>query len=363
MFMKKILILFCLFVFMGVYFYNNGYYVIDLINNSVNDVYGSIGNYKFNLNINEDYKKYGVNELGRVPVMMYHGIHNISNDSTSYIGGNVDSSGYQRTVESFRNDLEFYYNNGYRMVRLIDYVNGAIDVPLGYSPIVLTFDDGLKNNFNVIGVSSNGEIIIDPNCAIGILEEFKKKYPDFNVSATFFVNGGLFGQDEYNDKILKWLVDHGYDIGNHSYNHVDFSKIDSLTTINEIGSMYKKLYDIIGDNYVNIVALPFGSPYKKSHDNFSFILNGNFNGFNYNTVSTLRVGWESDYSPFSIDFDKTFIKRIRAYDNNGSDFDIEYNFKLLEDNKYISDGDKDFVLFPCSVENLFNGYSINYRCY
>ena len=306
------------------------------------------------------YPEKQVNELGRVPIMMYHGIHNVE---AKYTGGNVDKDGYQRTSSAFRNDLEFYYSNGYRMVRLIDYVNGIIDVPLGYSPIVLTFDDGLSNNIKVLGLDDNGEIIIDPNSAVGILEEFKNKYPDFNVTATFFVNGTLFNQEEYNEKILNWLIDHGYDIGNHSYNHADFSKIDNDKSIYEIGSIYKILDSIIGDKYVNIVALPFGSPYKKSHSNFSSIMSGSYEGFDYNTISALRVGWEADYSPFSNDFDKSFLKRIRAYDNNGVDFDIEMNFKLLESNRYISDGDKNLIVFPEDKKDKFNNFDLEYFSY
>ena len=306
------------------------------------------------------YPEKKVNELGRVPIMMYHGIHNVA---AKYIGGNVDRDGYQRTSSAFRSDLEFYYSNGYRMVRLIDYVNGIIDVPLGYSPIVLTFDDGLENNIKVLGLDDNGDIIIDPNSAIGILEEFKHEHSDVNVTATFFVNGGLFNQDEYNVKILNWLVDHGYDIGNHSYSHADFSKIDSNKSIYEIGSIYKLLDSIIADRYVNIVALPFGSPYTKGHSNFSSIMSGSYDGFNYNTISALRVGWEADYSPFSNDFDKSFLKRIRAYDNNGVDFDIEMNFKLLESNRYISDGDKNLIVFPKDCSDEFNGFELEYFSY
>lgn len=304
----------------------------------------------------ELYEKYQVNELGRIPVMMYHGIHNISNDETKYIGGNIDINGYQRTVEAFKKDLEFYYNNDYRMIRLNDYINGIIDVEIGKSPIVLTFDDGLKNNFNVLGLDEKGELIIDPNCAIGILEEYKKKYKDFNVTATFFLNGQLFEQEKYNDKILKWLIENGYDIGNHTYNHVDFSKINKEQTIKEIDEMYKKLDSIIQNKYVNIVALPFGSPYKIEHENFEHILKTN-------TISTLRVGWESDYSPFTKEFNKTFIKRIRAYDNNGKEFDIEHNFKMLEKTRYISDGDKELIVFKKENKSLFNDYNNNYVTY
>ena len=78
-----------------------------------------------------DYKQYKVDELGEVPIMMYHGVHNKKSSDTNYIGGNVDKDGYTRTAEAFRNDLEFYYQNGYRMIKLSDYINGKIDVEYG----------------------------------------------------------------------------------------------------------------------------------------------------------------------------------------------------------------------------------------
>ena len=306
------------------------------------------------------YSQNNVNELGRVPIMMYHGIHNKKNDETKYTGGNVDKDGYQRTAEAFRADLDFYYNSGYRMVRLNDYVNGIIDVELGKSPLIITFDDGLQNNINVTGLDDKGEIIIDPNSAVGILEEYKKKYPDFNVTATFFVNAGIFNQEEYNEKILHWMVDHGYDIGNHTANHPDFTTIDFEKSKREVGYIYDMLDQYIPGKYVNIVALPFGSPYKTSHANYSAIVNSSYNGKDYTTISCLRVGWESDYSPFSSDFDKSFLKRIRAYDNNGEEFDIEMNFKILANNRYISDGDKNRITFRESDSSKFvNNYNLD----
>ena len=302
----------------------------------------------------EDYQNNNVDELGEVPIMMYHGIHNKSNSDTKYTGGNVDKDGYQRTAEAFRNDLDFYYNEGYRMIRLTDYVDGNIDVELGKSPIILTFDDGLSNNIKVTGLDEKGNIIIDENSAVGILESFKEKYPDFNVTATFFVNGGLFEQPEYNEKILNWLVDNGYDIGNHTYSHVNFAKVNSSKTEEEVGKIYKILDEIIPEKYVNIVALPFGSPYNLEHDNMQYIFNANYKGKGYETKSTLRVGWKAESSPFSSDFNPKFLKRIRAYDNNGVEFDIEMNFKLLENNKYISDGDVDTIVVPISKESKIN---------
>ena len=148
-------------------------------------------------------KEDNINELGEVPIMMYHSIINKNDSDTPYTGGNVDKDGYSRTTESFRRDLEFYYQNNYRMIRLEDYVQGTIDVEYKKSPIILTFDDGYDNNIKVLGLDETGNIIIDPNSAVGILEEFKKKYKDFNVTATFFITNNLFNQPEYNEKILK----------------------------------------------------------------------------------------------------------------------------------------------------------------
>ncbi len=300
------------------------------------------------------YGKYKVDESGNIPIMMYHGIHNLKNNETGYVGGNIDKDGYQRTAEAFRNDLEFFYKNNYRMIRLNDYIDGIIDVEVGKSPIVLTFDDGLKNNILVTGLDDDGNIIIDPNSAVGIMEEYKKKYPNFNITATFFLNAGLFHQEKYNQKIINWLLNNGYDIGNHSYSHLDITNLSSKKTEEEIGKMYNLLSKYTNNKFVNIVALPFGSPYDEKHKNFPFIMGGDYNNVEYKTKSTLRVGWESELSPFHKNFNSTFLKRIRAYDNLGNDYDIEHNFKMLEKNKYISDGDKTTIVIPKGKINLIN---------
>ena len=285
-----------------------------------------------------------INELGTVPIMMYHGIVDKPSSETGNTGGNVDKDGYNRTAEAFREDLEFYYQNDYRMVRLIDYVNGKIDVEYKKSPVILTFDDGNENNLKVTGLDSEGNIIIDENCAVGILESFKKKYPDFKVTATFFVNSTLFNQSEYDEKIITWLVENGYDVGNHTENHLDIKASSSDKVQKEIVSVYNQLEEIIPGKYVNIIALPFGSPYSKEHSNFKYVLNSTYENKTYDTIAALRVGWEPEVSPFNKNFDKTFLKRVRAYDNNGKEFDIKMSFDMLKTKRYISDGNVDTIV-------------------
>ena len=222
----------------------------------------------------DEYKNAGVNELNSVPILMYHRVYGMTNAETSYTGGNVDVDGYNRTSEAFENDLRTYYEQGYRMMRLDDFVDGYIDVEFGYSPVILTFDDGIRDVV-LEGWNADGSPIFDSTCAIGILEKIKGEYPDFNVTATFFVNESLFGNGEEDDrKVMKWMVDNGYDIGNHTRDHVKLGDLGADEIEKQVGAMYKKLDEIIPGQYVNIVALPFGSPesmgpYKTQFDRIS----------------------------------------------------------------------------------------------
>ena len=314
-----------------------------VVSQSILEVVVSLGG----LDLNK-LKKDNINELGEVPIMMYHNIIDKPSSETNYTGGNVDKDGYNRTAEAFREDLEMYYQKGYRMIRLIDYVRGNIDTAYGKSPIVLTFDDGNDNNIKVTGLDSDGNIIIDPSSAVGILEEFKKKYPDYNVTATFFVTSSIFNQKEYNEKILKWLVEHGYDVGNHTVGHNNLNSTTITKTQEVIAKVYKQLDEIIPNKYVKILALPYGNPTSKKHENYPYVIKGTYEDYTYETEASLRVGWKPEVSPFDKDFDKTYIKRCRAYDNNGKDFDIEMVFNMLEKNRYISDGNSNTIVVPDS---------------
>ena len=297
----------------------------------------------------EEYKQAGINELNSVPILMYHRIYKMKNSETKYKGGNVDKDGYNRTSEAFEADLRSFYEQGYRMMRLTDFVDGNIAVPFGYSPLILTFDDGIRDVV-LEGWNDDGSPKFDDGCAIAILEKIKAEYPDYNVTATFFLNCSLFCNKEEDDKkLLKWMVDNGYDIGNHTYNHVKLGEKTAEEIEKEVGRMYQLLESIIPGQYVNIVALPYGSPEKISDDKpqYQKILSGTYEGMNYTTKATLLCAWTRSYSPFVRDYNKTAIRRIRAYDNDGVYWDIQDNFKQLNNGKrYISDGDPDTIVYP-----------------
>ena len=296
----------------------------------------------------EEYAAAGVNEAGGVPVLMYHRIYDMSSSETEYTGGNVDPDGYNRTSEAFEADLEQYYEWGYRCIKLEDFLDGNIDVEFGCSPIIITFDDGEKQAV-IDGFDSNGDPVFSDNGALAVLERVEKRHPDFNVTATFFLCGGLFTNGLEKDRqLLNWMVDNGYEIGNHTQYHYNLAELTASEIEEEVGYMYDLLDDMIPGRYLDVVALPYGSPSDTSADSkYEKIFEGNYNGKNYSSRASLLCGWTWEESIFSGNVDLTYIRRIRGYDNNGEDWDIEYNFALLNDGRrYISDGNPDTVVVP-----------------
>ena len=272
------------------------------------------------------------NELGEIMILMYHGV-------------GPEESVWQRTPDNFRKDLEYMYQNGYRMISLNDYAKGEIKTEVGFTPIILTFDDGRQNNFNFIEV--NGEMVLDPDCAVGIMEEFKNKYPDFNVTASFFLGTNPFGQKEYAQEKLDWIIDNGYDLGNHTYSHNEMSKLNSDEIQIEIGSVNNIIKQYLPDYVVETLALPHGSNPK---DEFiESMLKGEYEGNKYETIAVLDVGWRPSYSPFDTLTNFNSLYRVTASEINVDNCGIYDYFKSYEDNireRFISDGNPDVVTIP-----------------
>lgn len=295
-------------------------------------------------------KEKQINELGEIPILMYHQIIDIG-DNAAYYEGNVDKDGYQRSAKAFREDLEFYYANGYRMIRLNDYIDGKINCEKGKSPLIITFDDGVSN-IKIKEETEDGQMIIDENCAIGILEEFKTKYPDFNVTATFFLHGGLFNLGEQNQKAMKWVVDHGYDIGNHTIGHNNLSDGGKIFAQRKVAEMYDLLEKMIGDKFVNIVALPYGVPVIFNHHTNQALYEFTENEKTYHTKSLIKSLYLPEKSPFHKEANVKFLERIFAVDSEKPDDGIKNIFAKLEKVRYISDGDENTITIKKSDAKL-----------
>lgn len=280
------------------------------------------------------------NELGEIMILMYHGI-------------GEEESVWQRNSENFRKDLQYMYDNKYQMISLNDYAKGEINTKAGYTPIILTFDDGRQNNFNYI--EKDGKLVIDPDCAVGIMEEFKEKYPDFDVTASFFLNSNPFGQEEYAKQKLKWLVENGYDVGNHTYSHIEMETLVGDEIQAEIGSVNNIIKSYLPDYTVETLALPHGSNPKEEF--VSNMLEGEYEGNKYNTIAVLDVGWRPAYSPFDTLTDFTSLYRVTASEINVDNCGIYNYFKSYENNtreRFISDGNPDVVTIPKRHEAYLN---------
>ncbi len=273
------------------------------------------------------------NETGKIMVLMYH---NVGQEEKEWV----------RTPDNLKKDLLNLYEKGYRPISLSDYVSGNIITPAGYTPIVLTFDDGNKNNFEYLEDGT-----LDKDSALGILLDFNKQYPDFNATASFFLNGDIpFGQSGQEAKKLNFLLENGMDVGNHTRTHANFKNISKEDLQKEIGGQAQHLEEFINDpSYkIDTIALPFGSR-PKDENLTTFLRQGNYDGTEYSNIAILNVGWNPGFSPYDTRFDFESIPRIRAsemkVDNVGMYNYIDY-FDNNPGERFISDGFPEIITLP-----------------
>ncbi|MBN2259555.1 MAG: polysaccharide deacetylase family protein [Clostridiales bacterium] len=273
---------------------------------------------------------YEANEMGKVPVLMYHRVREVSN-------------GYDVSWTELKDNLQRLYDNDFVAVNFEEYLQGEINIPQGKHPVIITFDDGDISQFRII-VDENGNPEIDMNSAVGILYDFYLNHTDFGFEASFFLNGNTpFGQQDYVERKVAFIEKNGLILGNHTLMHISLADmltkevIEKAVYDNEI--YYSEKYDT---NLAHILALPYGI-YPKDMSIIEDI------GY-----PTLKVGWKPEESIFSTKFNPYKINRIQ----NGKDqFQFEYwmdYFSNHPDELFTSDGDSSKITLPNSFENELN---------
>lgn len=278
-----------------------------------------------------DFQVVKPNELGEVMVIMYHSLGEKNSD-------------YTRTADSFREDLKRLYEMGFRTLPLRDLVQGNITTPAGYTPVVLTFDDGHSSNFKLLEDQS-----IDPDSVVGIMSAFAETHPDFGMHATFFFNGGTpFGQKDSVAFKFDYMLKNGMDIGNHSFGHEHLKNLSAQEVEVSLGKNAAQLKAQLPEGYnIDLLALPYGE--RPAEGQRGTLIEGQYEGVPYKNIAILNVGWKPSVSPFDASFDFASIQRVQSGDGHLQLTDWLDGYAANPEKRFVSDGRADRVAVP---ENL-----------
>lgn len=292
-----------------------------------------------------DYSLVQPNEIGEIPIVMFHNFVENLEDTTD--------KEYTTSFSAFAELLETLYAQDYRLISMRDFIDHNISVPAGKIPMVFTFDDGSAGQFNLI--EENGKLVINPKSAVGIMVDFQQKHPDFGLKGIFYLNMDKelktfegAGTLEYR---LKTLLDLGFEVGNHSWGHFNFSNATDKAQVQEkLGKNEKRLEEILPGVKFYSLALPFGG--KVPEGLGDAMLKGEFEGVSYQNETIMAVGYLPSVPSIHKEYDQSYVRRIRSSGKIEVQFDLGYWLPLMtRDRMYISDGNPNTIVVPKSKEN------------
>jgi peptidoglycan/xylan/chitin deacetylase (PgdA/CDA1 family) len=279
--------------------------------------------------------KYQPNELGQIVVLEYHQF-------------GPEPAQFMRTPDQFRGDLQWLYDNNFYVVGLHDVLDFSIDIPAGKRPVAITFDDSSVGQFRLIP-QPDGNLAVDPDCAIGIMEDFFARHPDFGRGGHFailpeqaFNWPDASDQNDYGQMKVRWLVDNGYEIGNHTYSHANLAELDDDDIMYELAEANKAILRLVPDAQIRVITLPYGM-FPPGGDDTLF-RGFTYEGRYYEWDGSLLIGANPSESPISTEYDPYWIARIQAFDE-----ELERWFEVIEDNPgilFVSDGNPNTVTVP-----------------
>lgn len=292
------------------------------------------------------------NELGKIPILEWH---IFTTDSSK-------KEQFTRPIEDFRKDLQWLYDHDFYVMPLRDIFLDQITAPPGKHPVALTFDDSTAGQFRFIP-ARDGSLTPDPLSAVGVLEEMFAKYPDFGRGGYFATHPTACfdwpdepDQTGYCAQKLRWLLDHGYEIGNHTRTHADLLDLEDDAFQEEVGGATRDLLALAPDAEVDILTLPYGNyPDPDKHPQQREWMRDGFDyeGTQVAFLGALMVGADPASSPASTEWDPVFTPRIQAFDE-----ELARWFPLFADEPsllYTSDGDPETVTIPTQLHPALEG--------
>lgn len=270
------------------------------------------------------------NELGTVPVLMYHRITT------------APKTVYDRTPDAFRAELVRLVREDYVPVTAADYVDGDLDLPAGAHPVVLTFDDGDPSQFSLDAAGRPAA-----GTAVSIMLAVAAEHPEFRPVATFFVNADPFG-DPGGSRTLPWLAEHGMEVGNHTATHVNLGEATSDEVRREILTQDQEI------RRTGLSPATLAYPFGATPDEPGLALRGTVGAAEYRYRGAFLVGANPAPSPYAADFAPAAIPRIRSQDATGADAAFCSTVWLdklaaAPATRYTSDGDPNHISFPAAA--------------
>ncbi len=277
----------------------------------------------------------GADELGVVPIMMYHQVRED--------GG----SEWDMSPEEFRAELVRLFDLGFVPIRTVDLVRGDIDVPAGRSPVVLTFDDSPRNQARLDEDGNMAE-----NTAMGILIDVAADYEDVEpVASLYLITQSMFGAVADSPDIVRALHDLGMELGNHTHTHANLRSLDGDQVQEELARNVAEITDIVPGSEGGTLSLPFGI----SPEDRDLVAAGQGPSGGYVNEGVLLVGDRPAPSPFHADFNPLAIPRIKTLpdpeDEFGSAWWIDVMMSSDTWRPYVSDGNPATISFPRERED------------
>lgn len=274
--------------------------------------------------------------MGGIPIMTYH---RISDSDTEY----------SRNYQSFRNDLQFLYENGFHPISIVELDTGKITAPKGKIPVILSFDDSSIQQFEY---DAKGQI--SKNTALGIMEEFEKSTKGWKAISVFFVTPGakspnnFFGQPDLNKKKADYLISKGHSIENHTLWHANMRKYNNRIE-EQIGVCISEVRKYLPNHDMKYLAMPFGI-FPKDPD-LPRLIQGTYKTTNYKNNLIFDYSNRVSDSPYSQQFNRYHVKRLHGNENG-----IKALQRAIKKNElFISDGNPNTITISKSQTVLLSG--------
>jgi peptidoglycan/xylan/chitin deacetylase (PgdA/CDA1 family) len=175
-------------------------------------------------------------ETARVPILLYHHIQDLPSDASDSLRR------WTLTPDQFVEHMEWVAQQGFDVITMAQ-MNEHLKhgTPLPAHPIILTFDDGWKDNYTAV---------------LPILRKYR--FP-----ATFFITTESVGHSAFVTwEELKVMSEAGMDIQAHSVTHPHLTKLKDAAVRREIEDSKKAIESPLGTAVV-VFAYPFGSYSEK----------------------------------------------------------------------------------------------------